>query len=170
MLAELVAEHGGVEPVERQLPPIHQFDEAFEHLGFLANLVSEAELLVAFDKAERLHRRGALLVGFLLLHRFHSPARASLAGPFMLRRSSPTSGAALPNSSADSARHITFNPIKAGGITTLSTSGSPTTARSARNKRTRNIGPCSRSIPFRPGVRPDRAGRRRKRRCGRGRC
>src|SRR5436305_10829331 len=114
MLAELVAEHGGVEPVERQLPPIHQFDEAFQHFGFLANLVAEAELLVAFHKAQRLHRRGALLVGFLLLHRFHSPAWASLRGPFNgARQSSPTSDAALPNSSADSPRHITFNPIKA---------------------------------------------------------
>src|SRR6478672_2870514 len=68
MLTELVGEHGGVEPVERQLPPVDHFDQAFEHLALVADLVAEAKLLVTLDQAEGPHhcRLGRAL--FLLLH------------------------------------------------------------------------------------------------------
>src|SRR5687768_1497206 len=55
MLSELVAEDGGVEPVERQVATVHQVDQGVEHLGLVTDLVAEAEVLVALDETDRLH-------------------------------------------------------------------------------------------------------------------
>src|SRR5258708_39250803 len=69
MLTKLMAQHGGVEPVEGQLAPIDHFDQAFQYFGFLTDLVAKAELLIALDEAQRLHRLGAGCACLLLLHR-----------------------------------------------------------------------------------------------------
>src|SRR5688572_4150402 len=77
MLAELVTQHGGVESGDRQLAPVYHFDLRFEPLLLLAHLVTEAEVLVALNEAERLHaplrvlvvrRRRAFQIATALLH------------------------------------------------------------------------------------------------------
>src|SRR5688500_10291949 len=55
MLPELVAEDGGVEPVEREVAPVDQLDQRVEHLGLVADLVAKAEVLLALDQTDRLH-------------------------------------------------------------------------------------------------------------------
>src|SRR6266513_1021929 len=54
MLAELVGEDGGVEPVEAQLAPVHHVHQRVQHLRLLARLVAETEVLAALDEAQRL--------------------------------------------------------------------------------------------------------------------
>src|SRR5256885_8955620 len=111
MLAKLMAQHRGVEPIKRQLAPIDHFDQAFQHFGFLAHLVTKTKLLIPLHEAQRLGRRLRLGGLLLLLHRsilLQVPLRA----PLTRRRSNPTTSAALFNSSAQFPRHITFNPIK----------------------------------------------------------
>src|SRR5687768_11715399 len=66
MLAELVAEDGGVEPVERELAAADHFHQRVEHLRLVAQLVAEAEPLLALDQVQRpdlagLDRGGAVL-------------------------------------------------------------------------------------------------------------
>ena len=64
MLPELVGEHGGVEPVERELAPVDHFHQRVEHLDLLPHLVAEAEVVRALHQAERPDgrcRRGLLM-------------------------------------------------------------------------------------------------------------
>src|SRR5437764_944879 len=57
MLAELVGEDGGVEPVERELAAVDHVDQRVQHLALLPHFVAEAEVLAALDQADRLGRR-----------------------------------------------------------------------------------------------------------------
>jgi len=51
MLPELVAQDGGVEPVEGEIPAVNHVHQRIQDLGFLSDFVSEAEVIFAFDKA-----------------------------------------------------------------------------------------------------------------------
>src|SRR5437868_3231353 len=53
MLAELVGEHGGVEPVEAQVAAIDHFHQRVQHLCLVPYLVAEAEVLLTFHETER---------------------------------------------------------------------------------------------------------------------
>src|SRR6185437_11134273 len=54
MLAELVGEDGGVEPIEREIAPIHHFHQRFQHLRLVTHLVTKTKVVAALHEAQRL--------------------------------------------------------------------------------------------------------------------
>src|SRR3954471_5712567 len=83
MLTKLVREDGGIKPVEAGVAPIDQFHQRIEHLCLTPDLVSKAEVLVAFDEAECL--------GALCLRALHEKLlEARSQEPGARRRPEPT--------------------------------------------------------------------------------
>ena len=58
MLAKLMGQNGGVEPVEGNVAPIDQFHEGIQNTRLLPGLVTKAEMMPAFYEAEGFHRIG----------------------------------------------------------------------------------------------------------------
>jgi hypothetical protein len=55
MLAKLMREDGGVKPIEGKLAPMDHIHQRIEHLGFLSDFISKAEVVTTLNQAQCLH-------------------------------------------------------------------------------------------------------------------